>query len=139
MTEKLDNPFTAQKAYWSILNNFLGQGKTPNIPPLMVNDFAVSDFTIKANLFNNFFASQCSPAVESSALPDFRYKTQKRISDIEIKEDDTLLIIKNLNYNKAHGWDNVSIRMMQLCGKSIVKPLKYLLSYLEQLVFSQRT
>ena len=56
MTEKLDNPFTAQKAYWSILNNFLGQGKTPNIPPLMVNDFAVSDFTIKANLFNNFFA-----------------------------------------------------------------------------------
>ena len=139
MTEKLDNPFTAQKAYWSILNNFLGQGKAPNIPPLMVNDFAVSDFTIKANLFNNFFASQCSPAVESSALPDFRYKTQKRISDIEIKEDDTLLIIKNLNYNKAHGWDNVSIRMMQLCGKSIVKPLKYLLSYLEQLVFSQRT
>ena len=47
-------------------------------------------------------------------------------SDIEIKEDDILLIIKNLNPNKAHGWDNVSISMMQLCSKSIVKPLKYL-------------
>ena len=34
--------------------------------------------------------------------------------------------MKNLNTNKAHGWDNVSIRMIKLCGRSIVKPLKYL-------------
>ena len=53
-------------------------------------------------------------------------QTQKRISDIEIKEDDILLIIKNLNGNKAHGWDNCFIRLIQLCGKSIAKPLKYL-------------
>ena len=91
-----------------------------------VNDLVVSDFTTKANLFNNFLASQCSPVVNSCTLLNFCYKTQKRISDIEIKEDDILLIIKNLNPNKAHGWDNVSIRMIQLCGKSIVKPLKYL-------------
>ena len=123
MAEKLDNPFTAPKASWSILSNILGKRKTPNIPPLIVNDFVVSDFTTKANLFNNFFASQCSPVVNSSTIPNFCYKIQKRISDIEIKEDDILLIIKNLNPNKAHGWDNVSIRMIQLCGKSIVKPL----------------
>ena len=126
MAEKLDNPFTAPQSYWSILNNFLGKIKTPNIPPLIVNDLVVSHFTTKANLFNNFLASHCSPVVNSSTLPTFSYKTQKRISDIEIKEDDILLIIKNLNPNKAHGWDNVSIRMIQLCGKSIVKPLKYL-------------
>ena len=30
-----------------------------------------------------------------------------------------------MNLNKAHGWD-VSICMIQLCGKSIVKPLKCL-------------
>ena len=53
-------------------------------------------------------------------------QTQKRISDIEIKEDDILLIIKNLDANKAHGWDNCFIRLIQLCGKSIAKPLKYL-------------
>ena len=109
-----------------MLNNFLGKRKTPNIPPLIVNNFAVSDFTTKANLFNNFFASQCSPVVNSSTLPNFCYKTQKRVSDIEIKEDNILLIIKNFNSNKAHGWDNVSIRMIQLCGKSIAKPLNYL-------------
>ena len=64
--------------------------------------------------------------VNSSTLPKLSYKTQKRLSDIEIKEDDILLIIKNLNPNKAHVWDNVSIRMTQLCGKAIVKPFKYL-------------
>ena len=34
------------------------------------------------------------PAVNSSTLPNFFYKTQKRISDFEIKEDDILLLIK---------------------------------------------
>ena len=42
MFEKLDNLFAAPKAYWSILNNFLGKRKTPNIPPLIVNDFVFS-------------------------------------------------------------------------------------------------
>ena len=36
MAEKLDNPYTAPKAYWSIFNNFLGKRKTPNISPLIV-------------------------------------------------------------------------------------------------------
>ena len=27
IAEKLDNPFTVPKAYWSILNNFLGKKK----------------------------------------------------------------------------------------------------------------
>ena len=41
--------------------------------------------------------------VRSSILLNFSYKTQKQVSDFEIKEDDILLIIKNLNLNKAHG------------------------------------
>ena len=31
MTQKLDHHLAAPKAYWSILNNFLGKRKTPNI------------------------------------------------------------------------------------------------------------
>ena len=82
MTEKLDNLFKAPKAYWSIFNNFLRKRKAPNVRPLIVNDFVIPDFTTKANLFNNFFISQCSPAVNSSAPPNFSYKPQKQISDI---------------------------------------------------------
>ena len=101
--------------YWSILKNFLDK-KSPspnNIPSLIVNDCLVLDFTRKGNLFNNFFTSQCSPVVNYNTLPNFSYETEKPLSDIEIKENDILLIIKNLNMNKAHIWDNVFICMMK--------------------------
>ena len=74
---------------------------------------------IKAELFNNIFASECSPAVNPSTV-------QRQISGFEIKEDDILLTIKSLNLDKTLGWNNVSICMVQLCGKPIVKLLKYL-------------
>ena len=46
------------------------------------------------------------------------------------------LISKNLNPEKAHGWDNISIRMIKLCGKAIVDPLRILfLSFLEEGVY----
>ena len=32
--------------------------------------------------------------------------------------------MKNINANKAHGWDDTSTRMIQSCGKSIALPLK---------------
>ena len=32
-------------------------------------------------------------------------------------------IIKNLNVNKAHGSDNISGRMIQLCGENLTLPL----------------
>ena len=46
------------------------------------------------------------------------------------------LISKNLNPEKAHGWDNISVRMIKLCGKAIVDPLRILfLSFLEEGVY----
>ena len=32
-------------------------------------------------------------------------------------------MIKNLSVDKAYGWNKISIRMIKLCGKSIVRPL----------------
>ena len=43
---------------------------------------------------------------------------------MNVNGDDILAIIKNLNPNKSHGWDNISIRMIKLCGKSIAYSLK---------------
>lgn len=34
-----------------------------------------------------------------------------------------LLILKGLKPNKAHGWDGISIRMIQMCGDAILAPL----------------
>ena len=71
-------------------------------------------------------------------LPKFKYKADKRLNSFTINENDILLIIKNLNADKAHGWDNTSTRMIQLCGKEIVLPLQLLFkSMLEKGLFPE--
>ena len=58
------------------------------------------------------------------------------MTSVNIKEDDIYRILKNLNPEKAHGLDNISIRMIQLCGKANVEPLRVLfLSFLEEGVY----
>ena len=46
------------------------------------------------------------------------------ICDFEISEEKILNVIRSLNPNKAHGWDEISIRMIKLSDKSLVTPLK---------------
>ena len=75
-------------------------------------------------MFNNYFASQCTPIKNGSKLPNFSYKTEKILTSFDIKDDDILQIIKNLNVDKAHGWNQLSIRMIETCGGSITFPLK---------------
>ena len=113
MGAKLDNPKTVPKTYWSIINKFLSNKKIPIVPLILVNSELVSDFKQKAN---NHFASQCTPIKNGSKLPNFSYKTEKTLTSFDIKDDDILLIIKNLNVNKAHGWDQLSVRMIKACG-----------------------
>ena len=124
LSKKLNNPNTSAKTYWSILKSFYKGTKVPLIPPLLVNNKAVSDFTEKANLFNDFFASQCTPISNNSALPSKKsFKTNKRLYKLNIKEDDILKIIRKLNVNKAHGHDDISIKMLKICDSVLTEPL----------------
>ena len=59
-------------------------------------------------------------------MPPFAYKTNVRINSFRINHNDISLTIKNIDLNKAHGCDNISIKMIQICGESIALPLKLL-------------
>ena len=124
MSKKLEDPKCAPKTYWTILNRLICNKKVPTIPPLFVNGNYVSDFSVKANLFNEFYASICTPIKNSSVLPPLRYRTNKKLSYFSVSEKDILLIIKALDSRKAHEYDNLSIKMIELCEKSITIPLK---------------
>ena len=108
---KLNDPITAPKTYWKMIIFFLSNKKIPAIPPLLVNGEIISNFSQKASVFNKFCVS---------VYPITKFKQ----STFFISHDDIFAIIKNLNPNKSHGWDDISIRMIKLCGKSIVYPLK---------------
>ena len=78
----------------------------------------------KANHFNKFFASQCTPIDNDSHIPDsVFFNTEGRFSSITCEDNDILKIIRNLDISKAHGFDDISVRMVTLCGDSLVKPL----------------
>ena len=117
LSQKLIDPSTEPKTHWKIINRFANNKKTPIIPTLLVNNKFISNFSEKANLFNIFLEN-------NSSLPYFCLKADKSLSSLEISETDIFAIIKNLDPNKSHGWDNLSIRMIKLCGKSITYPLK---------------
>ena len=46
-----------------------------------------------------------------------------RLSSITCENNDILKIIRNLNTSKAHGFDNISVRMVMLYDDSLIKPL----------------
>ena len=125
MASKLTNVQRNSKTYWSLLNRFLNNKKIPLIPPLFHENKFVTDFKEKAELFNAFFAKQCSLIKNSSKLPShLHYLTDNRLSSVSFSQDDIAKIIQNLDPNKAHGHDNISIRMLKICGSSIYKPLE---------------
>ena len=102
LSAKFEDPSTAPKTYWSILS-FLSNKKIPIIPPILVNDRAVSNFAEMAELFNSYFASKCTPVTNKSRLPSLEFKTGKRIEKITFTDGDISLVIKNLNVDKAYG------------------------------------
>ena len=123
LTSKLSDIGKSSKAYWSILKSFLIGKKIPCIPPLFENNEYITDFKKKAELFNSFFANQCSLIKSNSQLPrTLCYKTNERLSSLKIISDGTLKIIAKIDPNKVHGHDMISIRMIKICSTYTCKP-----------------
>ena len=127
LANKLIDPSTSFKTYWSISKTFYDGRKIPIIPPLLINKLE-TDFKKKAHQFDMFLASKCTPLNNNSVLPDLvDYISTARLSSINFNIVYILKITKSLNVNKAHGYNDISIRMIKLCGQSIVQPLSVIL------------
>ena len=124
LSVKLNNPQTSPKTYWSVIKSCYDGRKIPIIPPLSVNGKIITDFNEKANLFNKYFSSQCHPLPNDSKLPENQtYIKETKLSSFNIEDEDMYKTIKALDINKTHGHYDVSIRMLKLFDKSIIKTL----------------
>ena len=82
---------------------------------------------MRSSIFNKFFASQCVPLNNDSNIPCCqRYMTNVKIFSSKFENKDIINVIKALDPCKAHGYDNISIRMLKICDSAIVKPLTIL-------------
>ena len=125
--EKPDNVIssskTSSKTYWSILKSFYNGRKIPVIAPILKEGKLESDFKNKAISIVSF-AFQCTPLVNDSKLPDkITYNSAARLTSIKFGNNDILKIIASLNINKAHGHDDILVRMTKMCDKPLVQPL----------------
>ena len=124
IVSRLNDPKTNAKTYWSVLKTFSNVKKVPIIPPLLINNNLISDFKFKANYFNDFFASQCTPLNNNSKIPETQsYVTNNNLSSVKFESKEISNVIRSLDVNKAHGHDNISIRMLRICDSAIAEPL----------------
>ena len=123
--KKLGDPSRSIKTHWAALRTLLNEKKVPNIIPLLVNNEIIT----KANIFNKYFASQCTTISNNSVLPStLNHLTDDKLSPFNISSEVIFQLIKNLDPNKAHGLDEISV-MLKLCA----------LQYAKHLLFSLRT
>ena len=95
---------------------FLNNKKIRTIVPLFNESRFITDFTKKSEDYIFFF---CTMHPYNSSLPaDVNYIVDKRLSTVTFSAKD-IRNIQNLNSNKAHGHDNISIRMLRICGDTV--------------------
>ena len=95
----------------------------PKVPAIRHNNTFLTDSLVKANTFNFSFAKQCSLIKTDSELPADYLLTQHRLESVNLVPAKILSIVCASDVSKAHGWDNVSVRMIKICDESLVKLL----------------
>ena len=60
INRKLNDPLKSSKTCWSIIKTFFNGKKVLVIPPLLFSGAFVTYFQEKTNIFNSFFAKQCT-------------------------------------------------------------------------------
>ena len=107
------------------MKTFLNIKKIHCIPPIYHNNNYITDFKKQAEIFNNFFAKQCTIVNNTSKFPtDSLKRTNNCLCTISFNKDDIAKIIKNVDPNNFHCHDMISIRMLKICDESILKPLE---------------
>ena len=114
--------------YWSILKTFFKNKKIPVIPPIFHDNKFITDFKQKAEIFNSHFSKKCTPLIDNSKIPlECPRKSNESLSSIAFEMNDIEKIIKNLDPDKSHGHNMLSVCNLKLCGEFIYKPLNLIL------------
>ncbi len=121
----LEDKNTDIKRFWSIMKQLFGNKVKAGIPTLIDNGTPYSTDLDKANLFAEYFSTQCSlpDPPNTYQLPPVDYVTDTRLNDVSFIPHEVSEIMKKLNVSKATGPDGVSYRLLKECADSLAIPL----------------
>ena len=110
--ESLSCPGITPKKYCSILHSFLHKRKMSKISLIRHNNMFLTDTLVEAITFNSFHAKQCSLIERGSELPASYLLTHHRLESVNLDPAKIISIICAFDVSKPHGWDDVSVRMV---------------------------
>ena len=98
LSTKLVKQKSNPKTYCSVLKRVLNNKKMPCITSLFHENKFVTDFRVKAEIFNYFFAKQCLLINSDSFLPSelpkkTEKKTENSVYSVSFSKEDILQII----------------------------------------------
>ena len=105
-----------------MLKRFLNNKKTSRIPSIFHENNFLTDFRENAEVFDSPFAMEISLVNSDSTLPsEIMKKTDNSLYSVRFPTEDISKIINNLDPNKDHGHDEISIRILKICVSSICR------------------
>ena len=85
--EKLVSDINNRKPAYLYLQVTLMQDVSQRIPPLLVDNNFITDIKTRANIFNTFFAAQCTPLKNDSVLTiNQMFLPQSRLDTLDFNE-----------------------------------------------------
>ena len=122
----LSKPSENVKQFWHLAKTCMGDKTTFSIPTILTDDdVPVNDSLGKANLFNNYFASQCRLPItaDKDQLTDCQRLTNIRKDTVNFDVIDIYKVLCSLKPGKATGPDLIGNRILRNCAAPLARPL----------------
>ena len=126
LTEQISSSDSGNsKLWWKLVKHVLRNQNaiSSEFPPMKDGDVIISDDLEKAELFNRYFADQCTLDNEDTEPPVVTYELQSLLENVTLEQTFVEECICLLKISKAGGPDNINPRLLRGCSKSISKPL----------------
>ena len=109
--------------WWKLVKETLGYATESSIPSLKSGNQTIEDSLSKAGLFNSYFVSHSNINTTNASLPPVDEIPAHSLRHINFTEEDTMLILKGLDPNKAIDQDGISPKLLKLCATEMAPSL----------------
>jgi hypothetical protein len=116
---KLSGDHIHPKDYWKTIKSVMGVKVKPTIGTLTVNGNEIANTKNKADIFNNYFATQSTLDDTPRAMPPLLMTTRHRLGNVKTTQAEVERIIHALDISKANGPDLISARLIKSTGAVI--------------------
>lgn len=122
LNQILCDPQTSAKKWWGLVKSAYGNKYHTVIPAILDGDILISEPKEKADLFNNYFASQsCIPNSETAEVPFLVPYSPHFMASISADEELVYNLLSTVVVAKACGCDGIRNKMIKLCSAGLCK------------------